>query len=64
VVDKKVAVLDQKVTGIDEKFDRSDRRMAYSEQRFDRMFLWFMGIQLTTLITIVGGLFGIVAKLL
>jgi hypothetical protein len=63
-LDKRVAVLDERVTGIDAKFDRSDKRTVYAEQRFDKMFLWLMGIQLTTLVTIVGGLFGIVTKLL
>jgi hypothetical protein len=49
---------------LDQRVHRLDHRLGYSERRFDKMFLWLMGIQLTTLITIIGGLFGIVVKLL
>ena len=38
--------------------------MEKKEERFDRLFLWVIGIQMTTLIAIVAGLFGIVAKLI
>jgi hypothetical protein len=30
----------------------------------EKLFLWVIGIQMTILITIAGGLFGIVAKLI
>ncbi len=56
-LDVKAATLDQKVTGLDEKFNRLDRRS-------DKLFFWVVGIQMTIFITIVAGLFGIVAKLI
>ncbi len=63
-LDVKVATLDQKVTNLDERFVRLDRRMDYSEHRFDKLFLWVIGIQMTIFITIVAGLFGVVTKLI
>ena len=62
--DQKFAALDGKVTGLGEKFDRLDRRMEYSERRSDKLLFWVVGIQMTIFITIVAGLFGIVAKLI
>ena len=52
------------MTAIGDRFDKLDRRMEKKEERFDRLFLWVIGIQMTTLITIMAGLFGIVAKLI
>ena len=63
-LDVKAATLDQKVTALDEKFNRLDRRMEYSERRSDKLFFWVVGIQMTIFITLVAGLFGIVAKLI
>lgn len=63
-LDVRVATLDQKVTGLDDKFIRLERRMDYVENRFDKYFLWVVGLQMTILIAIVGGLFGIVTKLI
>jgi len=63
-LDVRVATLDQKVTGIDERFTRLERRTDYLDNRFDKYFLWVVGLQATILIAIVGGLFGIVTKLI
>lgn len=49
-----IAALDQKV----------DRRFDAAEQRSDRRFMWLLGAQITTLIAIVAGLFGIITKLI
>ena len=62
-LDVRLSTLDQKLTGLDEKFTRLERRLDYSENRFDKYFLSLIGIQMTILIAIVAGLFGIVVKL-
>lgn len=48
-----VVALDQKV----------DRRFEALEQKFERRFTWVIGIQLSTLLTIVVGLLGIIGAL-
>jgi t-SNARE complex subunit (syntaxin) len=63
-LDVKLATVDQKVTGLDEKFMRLERRTDYTENRFDKLFLWVIGIQVTILLAIVVGLFGIVTRLI
>jgi hypothetical protein len=63
-LERSVALIDQKGTGIDEKFGILDRRIHHFEGRFDRMFLWAIGIQMTTLLAMVAGLFGIVGRLI
>jgi predicted nuclease with TOPRIM domain len=49
---------------LDEKVDRLDLRVDKLDARVEKQFLWVAGIQMTTLITIMAGLFGLVAKLL
>jgi len=43
---------------------KMDRRFDLLEERFDRRFLWLLGAQLTTLLTIVAGMFGVITRLL
>ena len=56
IVDLKgaIAALDQKM----------DRRFDALEDRSERRFLWLLGAQLTTLIALIGGMFGAITKLL
>ena len=49
-----IAALDQKM----------DRRFDALEGRSERRFLWLLGTQLTTLIALIGGMFGVITKLL
>lgn len=77
-LDQRVEKLDQRVERLDQRVDKLDRRIDRLEQcvetldrrvdRFDvrveKRFLWVAGIQMTTLITIMAGLFGLVAKLI
>ncbi len=56
LVDLKTAII-----ALDQKMDR---RFDLLEERFDRKFVWLLGAQLTTLITIIAGMFGVIAKLL
>ena len=45
-------------------FDRLDLRVDKLDERMLKLFLWVIGIQMTTLIAFIGGLFGLVAKLI
>lgn len=56
--------LDQKVDKLDLRVDRLDQRVDKLDDRFVKFFLWVIGIQMTTFLAIVGGLFGVVAKLI
>ena len=49
---------------LDEKVGRLDLRVDKLDARVEKQFLWVAGIQMTTLVTIMAGLFGLVAKLL
>ncbi len=70
-LDQRVERLDQRVEKLDQRIDRLEQRVDTLDQRVDRLdsrvekqFLWVAGIQMTTLIAIVAGLFGLVAKLI
>lgn len=52
--------IDQK---IDRRFDAFEQRMDKRFDRGDRWFMWLLGLQIATLLVIVGGLFQIVTQL-
>ena len=56
--------LHQMVMGLDQRIDKLDVRIDRLDDRMVKLFLWVIGIQITTLLTIVAGLFGLVAKLI
>jgi hypothetical protein len=56
--------LDQKVDKLDLGVDRLDQRVDRIDDRVVKLFLWVIGIQMTTFLAIVAGLFGIVTKLI
>ena len=56
-----VADLRALLVGLDQKMDQ---KLVGLDQKMDRHFMWVIGIQVTTLLTLVAGLFGIVATLL
>lgn len=56
--------LDQKFDKLDQRVDRLDVRIDKMDDRMLKLFLWVIGIQMTTLITMAGGLFALVAKLI
>jgi vacuolar-type H+-ATPase subunit I/STV1 len=71
LLDSKVERLDQKVTGLEDRIRMLDRRVDKLDQRVDKLderavklFQWVIGIQMTTLIAIVAGFFGIVTRLI
>ena len=70
-LDQRVVALDQRVVALDQRMDTLDHRVDRLELRIDRLddravklFLWVIGIQMTTLITIAAGLFAMVARLI
>jgi predicted nuclease with TOPRIM domain len=56
--------LDQKVDKLDHRVDRLELRIDKLDDRVVKLFLWVIGIQMTTLITIAAGLFAMVARLI
>ena len=63
--------LDQRVERLDQRIDRLEQRVDTVEQgvdkldaRVEKQFFWVAGIQMTTLIAMIAGLFGLVSKLL
>lgn len=59
-VDRRFEVLEQKV---DRRFEAVDRHCEALEQKFERRFTWVIGIQLSTLLTVVVGVLGIIGAL-
>jgi hypothetical protein len=58
-----LARMETVLLNLDRKVDKLDLRVDRLEQRMDRQFLWVVGLQMTIFLSIVGGLFGIIAKL-
>ena len=52
------------LSSLDQKVERLDLRVDKLDARLEKQFLWIVGIQMITLIAIMAGLFGIVAKLI
>ena len=62
-LDQRVVALDQRMDKLDQRVDRVELRIEKLDDRIVKLFLWVIGIQMTTLITIAAGLFALVAKL-
>ena len=56
--------LETRFDRLEGRFDRLDLRVDKLDERMLKLFLWVIGIQMTTLIAFIGGLFGLVAKLI
>ena len=63
-LDQRVDKLDRRIDRLEHSVETLDRRVDKLDARVEKQFLWVAGIQMTTLITIVAGLFGLVAKLI
>ena len=52
--------LDQKMDGrfdlVDRRFEAADRRFESMDDKISRQFVWVVGVQVTTLVAIVGAL--------
>lgn len=72
-MDSRFEQVDKRFDTIDRRFDAVDRRFEGMERRFegvdrkleqvDRRFMWIVGTQIATLLAIVAGLFGVIARI-
>lgn len=60
-VSRNLVELKSAIVALDQKVDR---RFDLLEERFERRFLWLLGAQFTTLLTIVAGMLGVITRLL
>ena len=56
-MDRRFAAIDQRFVGIDERLDGLDAKMS-------RQFVWLVGLIVTMLIAVVGGMSGVIAAIL
>lgn len=54
---------DARFEGIDHRFETVDRRLDALDDKVSRQFVWLVGMQLTTLVAIVGALVAIAGAL-
>ena len=55
-VDTRFAQVDARFSQVDARFDLMDRRFAALDDKVSRQFMWVVGVQVTTLVAIVGAL--------
>ena len=55
-VDTRFAQVDARFSQVDARFDLMDRRFAALDDKVSRQFVWVVGVQVTTLVAIVGAL--------
>ena len=55
-IDQRFATIDQRLVAIDERFADINRRFEGLDNKISTQFLWLVGIQVTTLVAIVGAL--------
>ncbi|HEY6507795.1 MAG TPA: hypothetical protein VIY56_07260 [Vicinamibacterales bacterium] len=48
--------VDVRFEGVDRRFDTVDRRIDSLDDKVSRQFVWLVGLQVTTLVAIVGAL--------
>jgi len=51
-VDRRFVAVDRRFEGMDHRFEGMDHRFAGIEDKMSRQFLWVVGIQITTLMTV------------
>ncbi len=56
--------LKQQIAAVDERMERRFQAVDHRFDAVDRRFYWTIGLQFMILLTIIGGLFGVLAKLL
>jgi hypothetical protein len=61
-VDQRFAQVDQRFTQVDERFAELRSLITALDQKSDRRFIWLVGMQFTTLIAIIAGMFTIFTK--
>ena len=55
-IDARFESLDRRFVSIDRRFENVERRFDTLDDKVSRQFLWLVGIQVTTLVAIVGAL--------
>lgn len=68
-VDQRFEAIDRRFESMEQRFDqrfqsmeqRLDRRFEVVDQKMGRQFLWMVGIQITTMLAVVGAMAGIAA---
>jgi hypothetical protein len=55
-IDRRFEAIDRRFEAIDRRFDTVDRRIDGLDDKVSRQFVWLVGLQVTTLVAIVGAL--------
>ena len=63
-MDRRFEAIDRRFEAIDRRFEAMDRRFVVVDQNMSRQFRWIVGIQMTTLLTMVGAIAAIAAAAL
>ena len=63
-IDRRFEAIDRRFEAIDRRFEAMDRRFVVVDQNMSRQFRWIVGIQMTTLLAMVGAIAAIAAAAL
>jgi predicted RNase H-like nuclease (RuvC/YqgF family) len=55
-MDRRFEAMDRRFEAVDRRFDTVDRRIDALDEKLSRYFVWLVGLQVTTLVAIVGAL--------
>ena len=55
-MDQRFEAIDRRFEAVDRRFDTVDRRIDALDEKLSRYFVWLVGLQVTTLVAIVGAL--------
>jgi len=55
-MDARFEAVDHRFEAVDRRFDTMDRRIDALDDKVSRQFVWLVGLQVTTLVAIVGAL--------
>jgi hypothetical protein len=55
-IDRRFDIVDRRFEAVDRRFEGVDRRIDNLDDKISRQFIWLVGIQVTTLVAIVGAL--------
>jgi predicted RNase H-like nuclease (RuvC/YqgF family) len=56
MIDRRFEAIDRRFEGVDRRFEGLERRLDGMDSKMSQQFLWLVGIQVTTLVAIVGAL--------
>jgi len=63
-MDRRFEAVDRRFEAIDRRFEAIDQRLEGLDAKMSRQFVWLVGLQVTSLIAIVGALSTVIAALL